>query len=300
MKKTIKSFLVKKMPVSTSKYLYYRAFKKRLNLKNPATFNEKLMWLKLFEDDALKIKCADKFLVRDYVSILGFSELLIDLHGVYGHVEEIDFNNLPNSFVMKCSHGSGFNIICPNKEVMDEKLIKSQLKKWLNTDYGTQYCESHYSSIKPRITVEEFLTDEIKGQVPIDYMVHCFHGVPQLVEVGVDCRERGKYYNMYNCDWDFLPYYKDFQGPNEIIEIPGKLSEMLEISRALSKDFTYVRVDLYYCQKKIYFGELTFTPGACLEREFINDGEYRMGELLDLTKLKRQMQPTISQMGYLK
>lgn len=288
------------MPVSASKFLYYMTFKKRLNLKSPATFNEKLMWLKLYEDDSLKIKCADKYLVRNYISKMGYSQLLIDLYDVYEHVDEIDFRKLPNSFVMKCSHGSGFNIICPDKEKIDEKKVKSQLKKWMETDYGIQYCEPHYSSIKPRITVERFLDDEVDGQLPIDYMIHCFHGKPQVIEVGVDLGKLGKKYSTYNCDWNLLPYYKDSEMSDGIINPPKKLNQMLEIAKSLSKAFTYVRVDLYYCRDKIYFGELTFTPGACLEREFIRDGEYRMGELLDLHVSTRDRQPKVSLSEYFK
>lgn len=299
MKKTIKTLLVKKMPVFISKYLYYMTFKKRLDLKKPTTFNEKLMWLKLFEDDALKTKCTDKYLVRNYISKLGYSELLIELDEVYEHVEEIDFTKLPKSFVMKCSHGSGFNIICPDKEKLDVKQVKVQLKKWLQTDYGSLYCEPHYSPITPRITVERFLVDEHEGQVPIDYMIHCFHGEPYVIEVGVDYEGHGKKYSTYNCEWDPLPYYKDSLDPNGIIKKPERLKEMLIISKALSKAFTYVRVDLYYCQQ-IYFGELTFTPGACLEKDFVQDGEYRMGELLDLTILKKERQPKVSLLEYLK
>ena len=123
--------LIKKMPVMASKYFYYINFRKRLNLKNPTTFNEKLMWLKLFEEDSLKSRCADKYLVRNYISKMGFSHLLIDLHEVYEHVDEIDFKKLPKSFVMKCSHGSGFNIICSDKEEIDEKQVKKQLKNWI-------------------------------------------------------------------------------------------------------------------------------------------------------------------------
>lgn len=292
--------LIKKMPVMASKYFYYINFRKRLNLKNPTTFNEKLMWLKLFEEDSLKSRCADKYLVRNYISKMGFSHLLIDLHEVYEHVDEIDFKKLPKSFVMKCSHGSGFNIICSDKEEIDEKQVKRQLKNWIEIDYGTQFCEPHYSPIKPRITVEKLLEGEKAGQVPVDYMVHCFHGVPQVIEVGVDCGINGKKYNTYNCDWELLPYYKDSEDPAGLIDKPEKLKEMLEISKALSKDFTYVRVDLYYCLQKIYFGELTFTPGACLEKEFIHDGEYRMGELLDLPRLKKGFQPKATFPGFLK
>ncbi len=294
MKKNIKNLLIKKMPVSASKYFYWNTFKKRLNLKNPTTFNEKLMWLKLYEDDSQKARCADKYLVRDYVSQLGYSNILVDLFKVYENVEEISFQELPESFVMKCTHGSGFNIICPNKEKMDKKQTIVQLKKWMKSDYGLRAAEPHYSKIKPRIIVERFLDDELNGQLPTDYMIHCFHGTPHVIEVGVDNGDKEKMFGTFNCDWDVLPYFDDSVTLGEVINKPGRLEEMLEISRELSKAFTYVRVDLYYSDNKIYFGELTFTPAACLDYDFINDADLQMGELLDLTVFKKEALSKVS------
>lgn len=147
--------LIKKSPLVASKVIYFRTFGKRLNLKNPTTFNEKLMWLKLYEDDSLKTKCADKYLVRDYVRKAGYSRALIDLYKVYESVEDINFQELPKSFVMKCTHGSGFNIICPDKDKMDLQKTIVQLKKWMKMDYSRLAAEPHYSKIKPRIIVEK-------------------------------------------------------------------------------------------------------------------------------------------------
>ncbi len=277
-----------RMPVFASKVLYFRTFRKRLNLKNPKTFNEKLMWLKLYEDYRLKTKYADKYLVRDYISRLGYSNILIDLYKVYESVEEINFKELPKRFVMKCTHGSGFNIICQNKDELDLEKTKVQLKKWMETDYGLLFCEPHYSQIKPRIIVEKFLDDEFNSELPIDYMIHCFHGVPQVIEVGVYLGNNEKTYSTFNCSWDILPYFKDSLTDSEVIRRPTNLEEILEISKELSKDFTYVRVDLYYCHNKIYFGELTFTPAGCVDKDFFDYADYKMGELLDLTALKTE------------
>lgn len=288
-KKTLRkgySLLVKYSPVIASKLIYFKFFGKRLNLRNPVTFNEKLMWLKLYEDDLLKTMCADKYLVRNYIRQQGYSHLLIELYDVYEIVEQIKFEEIPNRFVMKCTHASGFNIICADKEKMDKKQITSQLKKWMETDYSLIYCEPHYSNIKPRIIVEKFLNEELYDDLPLDFKIHCFHGEPQIIEIIVPEDSSNKRELLFNCDWDLLPYNDDSLNFLGAIKKPEKLNEMVDISRNLSKAFTYVRVDLYYCNNKIYFGELTFTPGACLDLDFINDTDYLLGNLLDLTKLK--------------
>lgn len=282
------SQLVKVSPVQASKLLYYKAFRKKLDLNNVQTFNEKLMWVKLNEDHALKTLCSDKYLVKDYVKQLGYSDILIQALKVYEHVEEIDFQQLPNKFVMKCTHGSGYNIICLNKDelIIDETI--SKLKKWMATDYGLQCCEPHYSKIKPRIIVEPFLEEALSDRVPSDYMIHCFHGVPQVIEVGVDCGERGKKYATFTSEWDALPYFEESMAMSEVVKKPEQFEKMLEIARSLSEAFTYVRVDLYYCKNKIYFGELTFTPAACIDQDFINDADLQMGKLLNLAAIKRK------------
>lgn len=251
------------------------------------------MWLKLNEDDSLKADCADKYLARDYVSKCGYTDILNDLHQVYENVEEINFEELPDKFVMKCTHASGFNIICTNKVDLDKQKMILQLKKWMETDYGLKYCEPHYSKIKPRFIVERFLEGS-NTHLPVDYMIHCFNGVPQVIEVGLHSRDKEKKYGSFDPDWRFLPYFKDSEALSKVIDKPERLDEMLEISKDLSKAFTYVRVDLYYSGNKIYFGELTFTPAACLDYDFINFADQQMGEFLDLTVLTKEKFPKIS------
>jgi hypothetical protein len=296
----ILSFWIKAFPSLGSKYLYYRKFGELPNLKNPKTFNEKLMWLKLYEDDSLKVICADKYRVREYLNQIGYSSLLIDLYNVYEDVDEIDFKQLPNRFVMKCTHGSGFNIICKNKGKLNEKETRLLLKKWMAEKYSIRFCEPHYSKIKPRIIVEKFLEDGFSGEVPIDYMIHCFNGVPRVIEVGLENGGNEKKYSTYNTEWEKLSYYKDSVSLSETINKPEKIEEILKIARNLSEEFTYVRVDLYYCQNQIYFGELTFTPGACLEGDFINDADYQLGKLLNLPRFEKIRPSLVSIPQYFK
>lgn len=279
--------LTKVSPVFVSKILYYLRFGKRLNLKNPKSINEKLMWLKLYEDDSLKVICADKYLVRDYISRLGYSSILVDLYNVYERADQIEFNQLPEKFIMKCTHGSGFNITCQNKREFNREHTKTLLKKWMKVDYSLINCEPHYAKIKPRIIVERLLEDS-NTQDPIDYQIHCFHGEPQIIEIIFNRWGIDKQYILVNRNWDILPYNEASARFKGILKKPEKLQEMLDISRKLSRVFTYVRVDLYYCDYEIYFGELTFTPDACLDIDFINNAEYKMGKLLDLQVLHQQ------------
>lgn len=282
------TLLVKSSPITASKIIYYKTFRKMLNLKSPKTFNEKLMWLKLYENDTKKTICTDKYLVRNYVRERGQSKILIDLYQVYDSVEEINFEELPNSFVMKCTHGSGFNIVCSNKEKLDKERTLMELEKWMKVDYSLLLGETHYSTIKPRIIVERFLGEEGNENLPIDYKFHCFHGHPTILNIVLDRGTNGKRHIMFNSEWEIVPYTEDsihFKGE---IKKPEKLDEMLSIARELSKEFTYVRVDFYYFNDEIYFGELTFTPGACLDTDYLEGIDYKMGELLDLTALRKK------------
>lgn len=178
-------FLSKMSPMVASKVKYFISFGKRLNIEDPETFNEKLMWIKLFEEDSIKAMYTDKYEVRKYVKNQGLEEILIDLYSVYDKVEDIKFDRLPNSFVLKCTHGCGCNVFCPDKSKLDEKEVTTKLKKWMATDYSLLSAEPHYSKIKPRIVAEKYIGTE-NGIFPIDYKIHCFHGEPQLIEVVLD------------------------------------------------------------------------------------------------------------------
>ena len=277
------AFLAKRTPVLASKIKYYVTFGKRMDLKNPKQFNEKLMWLKLYEEDSLKALCADKVRVRDYVKKMGLSNILNDIYAVYDRVEDVEFDRLPESFVIKCNHGSGCYIVCKDKSLLDVNDAKMKLKKWMNTDYSLISAEPHYSRIAPKILVERFLGTK-EGSWPIDYKIHCFNGKPQIIEV-ISERETGnKKSIMFDTSWNILPYTKDSLNVQKKIERPEKLDEMIETARILSKEFTYVRVDLYFYESKIYFGELTFTPAGCVDTDLLEEGEKSLGALLNLDK----------------
>ena len=265
-------------PEKAAKLVYKKTFKKQLNLDNPKGFNEKLQWIKLNQMNDLIIKCADKYKMRDYVKTLGYSELLCDLYGVYRNVEEIDFNQLPSKFVLKCTHGCGYNIICSDKEALDIKSTKKQLNQWMNEKYGYATCELHYTEMTPRIICEEFLEDSTYENL-IDYKVYCFNGKPLYTLV---CLDRGSEVKkvFYDLHWNKVDLRKD-NADLDIVK-PSCYSEMLKYAEALSQPFSFIRVDFYNVNNKPILGELTFTPAGCLSTEYTEEAEKILGDLIRL------------------
>lgn len=257
-------------PTLATKILYFRVFKKRLNLKRPRSLNEKILYLKLndYYNNPLITQCADKVMVREYVKKKGLSYILNEKLLVVSNPLEIDYSILPNKFVMKCNHCSGGNIICRDKAKLDIEKTNRQLLEYLKEDYWKEYAEVNYKFIEKKIIVERFIETQ-NGNLPTDYRIMCCNGEPKFLYLttwGItDTLER--YY--LDCDWVSL----DIGNTKNLLkpEKPKKLSEMLDIARILSKDFKFVRVDLFNVEGKIYFGELTFTPTGALTKDFDNE-----------------------------
>lgn len=279
--------LVKQSPVVASHLLYMWTFHRRLRLHNPQTINEKLMWLKLYEQQSMKTKCADKLAVRNYVQACGYGHLLIDLLAVYDVAEAISFQSLPNRFVLKCTHGSGFNVFCLDKATFSQEEARAKLATWQQEKYGLEHAELHYLAITPRIIAEKLL--EYDGDEPLDYHFHCFHGKPRLIEVRL-----GNEYLLFNEQWELQSFNEASTHFSGMLTKPTQWTHMLEVATALSKPFTYVRVDLYNAHDRIYFSELTFTPDACLDTDYCNGAEYVVGQFLDLTKVTDKNGETVS------
>ncbi|WP_243293129.1 ATP-grasp fold amidoligase family protein [Bacillus sp. FJAT-47783] len=269
----------------TDTILIKKKFKKKLgrdvNLTNPVKFNDKIQWLKLHWYDPLATKCADKYEVREFVEERAGKELLNELYGVYESVNEIHIDALPESFVLKASHGSGWNIICKNKNEMDWDLEFKKMRRWLNTNFYLYGREWVYRDLKPRIICERFLSDE-NGEPPKDYKIFCFNGEPKLIQVDFD-RFTSHGRNFYDLNWAFqdieiiYPNNRDVKVPK-----PACLEQMLELSRKLSKDFPHVRVDFYVVQGRIVFGELTFFHESGYGQFRPEEFETEMGSWLTL------------------
>ena len=266
--------------------LQYRAMMgKKLRLNPPIDFNEKLQWLKLHYRNPLYVIGADKYEVRKLVTERIGEQYLAKCLGVYERVEDIDFAALPDKFVLKGTHGSGWNIICPDKRKIDWPLAQAKMRKWLKKDFSLNGREWQYHEIKPRIICEEFLVDPdypmlrdyklfiFKGETKyiwVDFTEHR-DGTPVAVreqEVGysnpVVASDEVKLRNIYDANWNFMPgrgsLYPSHDTPT--IARPVCLEEMKTLAKKLAGDFPHCRVDFYVMGgRRIVFGELTFTPG---------------------------------------
>lgn len=243
------------------KILYKSIFNKSLNLKDPKTFNEKIQWLKLNDKNILYTSLVDKYEVRKYISEKIGDEYLIPLVGVWDNFESIDFDMLPEKFVLKTTHDSGGVIVCKNKKEIIKKKFSYKINKSLKRNYYDAYREWPYKNVKPRIIVEKFMETD-NGDIK-DYKFFCFNGEPKLILV---CSERFSKEGLKETFFDTWWNITDIRRPGHSIDInipkPKKLEEMLGLAKKLSVDKTFIRVDFYEVNGQVYFGELTFYPSS--------------------------------------
>ena len=264
-------------------YQYKYITHHKLDWKNLNRYTEKLQYLRLYvyPKNPLVSQCAGRVGAREYLKSRGFGDLLINIYGIFDRFEDIDFDKLPNQFVMKCSHGCAMNYICWDKSKIDYEALKKQFNKWLKTNYGKKTLELHYSPIKPQIIIEELMLEN--GKLPTEYKIHVFNGVPRSLYVvtsrGVDIR-----YNNYYIDW--TPFdgsqFNGWKKTDYPLEKPQNWDKMVEIAKELGRDFPFVRVDLYNINGKIYFSELTFTPAKGTLILDDDKCDFEMGEWLDI------------------
>lgn len=232
-----------------------------LDLSNPQTFSQKQQWYKLNARLPLMQKCADKYAVREYIKDCGYKDLLNDLLGCYDNPDEIDFDSLPNQFVIKASHGSGFNVIVKDKSRLNWKQTKMMLKSWLHQNIAWGGREWVYKDMPRHIIIEKYLEDET-GELR-DYKFFCFNGEPQFMQLEVGRYTDHNARNFYDMDWNLMPFGKLIpHDPSLDIPKPEMFDEMKKIAKDLCKPFQFVRVDLYQVGGKVYFGELTFFPAG--------------------------------------
>lgn len=264
-------FVQKIMTIYFPKYANMRDYDKRtekkVDLDNPQTYSEKIRYIMLHsKENELMTLCADKYNVRKFLERKQMGFLLNELYGVYDCFEEINFDLLPDKFVLKCTHGSNYNIICSDKNTFDKESAKAKIRKWQKENYGYKYGEYFYCAIRPRIICEKYLEDN-KGEL-LDYKIHCFGGTPKLIQVDFD-RYTGNRHtrNFYDTDWNMIPVSVLYPRNKERnLEQPKYLKKMLKYAAILSRHFPMVRVDFYYINDKIIFGELTFAHGCGLEK----------------------------------
>lgn len=268
--------------------IYFRiVLKEKLNLYNPKTFNEKLQWLKLnyYPNNDLVIKCADKYEVREYIKEKGYENKLVPLIGTWNNAEEINWNNLPEKFVLKCNHGCAYNLICDNKDEFDKAKAIKQLNIWLKEDFGAFNIELHYSKIKEhKIICEEYLGEDL-----VDYKFFCFNGIPKYLYVSSDLiHDRQAKIGFFNIDGSKMKLERNDYAKIDKIVFPEFYNEMLEITQKLCEDFCFVRVDFFVTKDKYYFAELTFTPGACMMPFNPKKIDLEWGNLLNIEKERKE------------
>lgn len=263
------------------KLKYFRHYKKFPNLRNPQGFGEKIQWIKLYGNIEKYQKYVDKYEVRQFVTDCIGKKYLIDCIDVYESVDKFDLSKLPDQFVLKGTHGSGYNIIVKDKKEISEESIKIQLKKWMSENFYDIGKEIQYKNIKPRFVCEKYLEDD-SGELR-DYKIFCFDGIPKFIQVD-NGRMSNHTQDFYDLNWNKLDL--EFAGKNSDIctERPKKLDTMLNLATKLSKKFPFVRVDLYYVDDKIYFGELTFTPTDGMSRFKPNFKDIEISNMINLEK----------------
>lgn len=281
------------------KYRYWRAFGKKLNLKDPITFNEKLQWLKLNDHNPLYTTLVDKYAVRNYIKKKIGEEYLIPLvGGPWKSVDDIPFESLPDQFVLKATHDSGSVMICRNKYKFDIEAAKEKLKKSLKNNFYYSGREWPYKNVPPQIIAEKYMEEKGSatenndvvnvptntGKALIDYKFFCFNGFAESVMVCSE-RETGnpKFY-FFDKNWDLKRYNKrgkeapdDFAFPK-----PECIDKMFSIAEKLSKGMPFVRVDLYCIEGVIYFGEMTFYPDSGFDANLLPETDELWGNALIL------------------
>lgn len=257
----------------------------KLDLENPKTFNEKLQWLKLNNRRPEYTKMVDKVDAKEYVASIIGKEYIIPTLGVYSSFEEIDFDKLPNQFVLKCTHDSGCLIVCKDKSKLDKKAAKRLFDKGLKRNFYYQTREWPYKNVKPRIIAEKYMAEADNGDLK-DYKFFCFNGKVKVLKIDFDrfIEHRANYFDR---ELNLLPFGEVVCPPNfnKKLERPENFDKMLQIAETISSSIPpFVRVDLYNSNGKIYFGEITFYPASGMGKFTPEEWDEIFGDWLDLNK----------------
>ena len=284
-KKCRHNVMVRVNPHKVNIELYERRFGRKPNLENPSNFNEKSMWLMhhTYYKNPVITRCVDKYGMRGYLQEKGYSDYLPEVYGKWDRVEDIDWNALPDRFVMKCNHGCEYNIICTDKSKLDIPAAEAKLRKWVKENFAYRFGETNYQFIKPCIYCEEYL-DDGSGMQPVDWKFLCFNGEPKILMV---CTERATGAKFMFTDLEYNNLHLTAKGHHYGGTLPPKpdtLDAMAQIARELAADFPFVRVDIYDIKGKLYIGELTFSPLGCAIDYITTDGLQMMGDWLDISK----------------
>lgn len=268
---------------SAIKFQYKLLTKKRLDLKNPKTFNEKLNWMKLYYRKPLLTTMADKFGVKEYVKELIGEDYVIPLIGVYEKWDEIDFSKLQAPFVIKTTHSSGMVIVVRNMKDFDLENAKKRVNKSLKRKYFYSCREWPYKNIKPRIIIEKFVKDSKEENLPV-YKFFCFDGEPFLVQTIKNDKTSYETIDYFDMDWKLLELKQNFENSEVPLDKPANFEEMKKLAKKLSVNQPFVRVDLYSVDGRIYFSEFTFFSDAGYQVFHPEKWDLILGEKIPLEK----------------
>ena len=261
------------------KLQYWIKLGRKLNLKNPERFTEKLQWYKLYYHNPLMKQCVDKYKVREFIADKGLQDILVPLYGHYADIEQIKFDSLPDQFVIKTTNGGGgLNVaIVTDKEkfFVSEDKTKLKAQPFLANSGGREWA---YYGLEPGIIVEELLINNDNPAAGVnDYKIFCFNGKAECIVVDVD-RYIGHKRNFYDAQWNNLHVVSDCEAIDREVPMPENFEKMKQIAEKLSEEFPFVRVDLYNINGKIYFGELTFYPWSGYVQYTPDSFDFMLGE----------------------
>lgn len=259
---------------------------KELNLNNPQTFNEKIQWLKLYDRHPEYTMMVDKYAAKQYVASKIGDEYIIPTLGVWTKFDDIDFDKLPNKFVLKCTHDSGGLVICKDKSTLDIAAAKRKIEHCLKRKYYYIHREWPYKNVPPRIIAEKYMTDNVNtstDETLKDYKFYCFDGKVRFLMINSDRNfKTSTKADYFDRDFNWLDFTWGYEHANVRPVKPDCFDEMIAISEKLSKGLPHVRVDLYECNGQIYFGELTFYDGSGFDKIEPIEWDYKIGKMLKL------------------
>lgn len=260
---------------------------KKLDLENPVTFNEKLQWLKLYNRNPMYTTMVDKYEAKKYVANIISDEHIIPTLGIYDSVEDIDFDSLPNQFVLKCTHDSGGIVICQDKTQLNRKEAIKKLRKGLKSNFYWTNREWPYKNVTPRIIAEKYMTNG-DGELR-DYKFFCFDGVPRVMFIASDrfSKEEETKFDFFDMEFNHLPFRNGHPNATKPIERPAEFDEMRMLASKLSKGIPQVRVDFYDVNGQIYFGEMTFFHWSGFVKFDPEEWDYKIGEMIELPRNKQ-------------
>ncbi len=257
----------------------------KLNLKAPRTYNEKLQWLKLNDIHPEYAKLVDKIDAKNFVEQKIGAKYIIPTIGTWDNVNDIEWDNLPEKFVIKCTNDSGGIVVCKDKSRLDINRAKAKLEDGWRKNYYQRNKEYPYRDLKPRIIAEEYMEDESGFELK-DYKIFCFDGEPRFLFVATGRQEQDTRFDFFDLEWNHLPVLNGHPNADHPIDKPKNFPEMLDVARKLSANIPHVRVDLYNVNGNIYFGEMTFFHWSGMTPFEPEEWDYRFGEYLKLPQSK--------------